>query len=100
LFTGVGFGLIGGLIGGLMRYGLIFGLGYGLIFGLCLALIFGLIFGLKYGGTACIQHFTLRQLLHEKGRIPQNYTRFLDFVSDRLLMKKSGVVMSFSIVCF
>lgn len=52
--------------------------------------ILGLIFGLKYGGAACIQHFTLRQMLHKKGRIPWNYAKFLDFASDRLLMKKVG----------
>nr|WP_277879051.1 NACHT domain-containing protein [Leptolyngbya sp. FACHB-711] len=89
LFIGLIYGLIYGLI-----FGLIFGPIYGLIDGLCLVLIYGLIlglvFGLKYGGIACIQHLTLRQLLHEKGRIPQNYAKFLDFASDRLLMKKIG----------
>ena len=55
-----------------------------------LGLIGGLVFGLKYGGSACIQHFTLRQILHKKNRIPWDYAKFLDFASDRLLMKKVG----------
>nr|WP_277879171.1 NACHT domain-containing protein [Leptolyngbya sp. FACHB-711] len=87
------FGLIGGLIGGLI-FGLIGGLSVGLSVGwysgLIGGLIFVLLFGLKYGGVACIQHFILRQMLYQKGRIPWNYAKFLDFASDRLLMKKIG----------
>jgi len=78
-------GPIGGLIGGTM-----FGLIKGWLFLLPTGLIFGLIFGLKYGGVACIQHFTLRQMLYQKGRIPWNYAKFLDFASERLLTKKVG----------
>ncbi len=86
-----------------LRNCLIIGLIFGLIFGLISSIInqpdicrlidgsvLGLIFGLRYGGAACIQHFTLRQVLHKKGRIPWNYAKFLDFASDRLLMKKIG----------
>ena len=73
-----------------LRNSLFIGLIFGLIFGLIDGLIGGLIDGLKYGGVACIQHFSLRQLLHRKDRIPQNYAKFLDFASDRLLMKKIG----------
>jgi len=29
-------------------------------------------------------------MLHQKGRLPWNYAKFLDFTSDRLLMKKVG----------
>ena len=86
-----------GVIGGLL-FGLIFGsiaklfipnqpvVGVGVIGGL----IFGLIFGLKYGGAASTEHFTLRQILYRKGRIPWNYAKFLDFAADRLLIKKVG----------
>jgi hypothetical protein len=52
--------------------------------------ILGLIFGLKYGEAARVQHFTLRQILHRKNRMPWNYAKFLDFAADRLLMKKIG----------
>jgi hypothetical protein len=66
----------------------------GLFFGLIIApdvgLVFALLGGLKYGGAACIQHFTLRRMLFKKGRIPWNYAKFLDFASERLLMKKVG----------
>jgi MFS family permease len=58
----------------------------GLVFGP----IGGLISGLKYGGAACIQHFILRQMLHQKVHIPRNYAKFLDFASNRRLMKKIG----------
>jgi hypothetical protein len=50
----------------------------------------GPIFGLIYGGGACIQHFSLRLILYKKDRIPWNYARFLDYSSERLLMKKVG----------
>jgi energy-coupling factor transporter ATP-binding protein EcfA2 len=50
----------------------------------------GPIFGLVYGGGACIQHFNLRLILYKKDRIPWNYARFLDYASERLLMKKVG----------
>jgi hypothetical protein len=79
--VGVGVGLIATLISELMHLK-----GGGFFYGP----IFGLILGLKYGGIACIQHFTLRRMLYKKGRIPWNYAKFLDFASDRLLMKKVG----------
>ena len=62
----------------------------GLIAGLIAGLIVGLINGLKYGGGAVIQHFALRLVLYKKGHIPWNYAKFLNFASDRLLMKKVG----------
>lgn len=61
-----------------------------LTFGVLGGLIGGLIGGVKYGGAACIQHFNLRWMLHQKGRIPWNYAKFLDFASDRRLMEKVG----------
>lgn len=93
LVIGLGAGLMGGLIGGIIGW-LVLGQIYGAIGGLTRGLILGLIGGpfaaLKYGGSACIQHFSLRYMLHQKGRIPWNYARFLDFASARLLMKKVG----------
>ncbi len=92
--------------------GLIFGLIFGSILGFSVALIggldtglrvgsifgfnVGLIFGLRNGGTTCIQHFNLRRILYGKGRIPWNYARFLDYVSESLLMKKVGSAYLFS----
>ena len=57
---------------------------------LSVGLIGGFLVGLRYGGTTCIQHFNLRRILYRKGRIPWNYARFLDYTSERLLMKKVG----------
>ncbi|MGF1482226.1 MAG: NACHT domain-containing protein [Cyanophyceae cyanobacterium] len=50
-------------------------------------LILGLLFG---GGMACIQHVNLRLILWAKGLIPRNLAHFLDYASERLLMKKVG----------
>jgi hypothetical protein len=79
------FGITTGLIFGVGR-GIKFGLSNGIVSGLCALLVFSLFFG----GEACIQHFTLRLMLFQKGRIPWNYAKFLDFAADRLLMKKVG----------
>ena len=54
----------------------------GLFFGL-IALIFG-------GGKACIQHFTLRLILYRNGYIPWNYSRFLDYATERIFLQKVG----------
>ena len=88
-------GLYGALINGLIA-GLIFGLAdddvmiFGLAEGFNLGLIGGLISWMFNGGATCIQHFNLRLILDCKGRIPWNYARFLDYASERLLMKKVG----------
>ncbi|MBD1887688.1 NACHT domain-containing protein [Microcoleus vaginatus] len=68
---------------------LIFGLIGGLTGGLTVGLQ-GLNAGLLSGGIACIQHFILRWMLYQKNRIPWNYEKFLDFASERQLMKKVG----------
>ena len=85
-------GLIGGLIYGLILAPLgLLGSAEGVIIvGLFGWLLGGLIFGLKNGGATCIKHFNLRRILYRKGRIPWNYARFLDYATDRLLMKKVG----------
>jgi hypothetical protein len=57
-------------------------LGFGLIGGL-----FGAITG---GGSACIQHFSLRLLLYHKKYAPWNYARFLDYATERLFLQKVG----------
>lgn len=51
---------------------------------------FGVIGGMLNGGATGIQHFNLRLILDRRGRIPWNYARFLDYASDRLLIKKVG----------
>jgi GTPase SAR1 family protein len=78
-------GLISGLITGIC-FGLIAGLKTGLIVGLGV----GLAFGLKYGGLDFISHFTLRFILYRDGSVPWNYRHFLDYASERILLRKVG----------
>jgi hypothetical protein len=49
-----------------------------------------LICGLMGGGTACIQHFGLRLMLYCNRYIPWNYTRFLNYATERLFLQKVG----------
>ena len=96
LIAGLVFGLVFGLIGG-SSFGLIFGLSgltgliYGLIFGLFFGLTAGLASaGLRYGWSSAIRHIVLRFLLYTNGSIPRNYTRFLDYSSERIFLRKVG----------
>jgi hypothetical protein len=53
--------------------------------------LFGLSFGLiAGGGEACIKHFILRVILYYSGSIPWNYTRFLDYATERIFLQKVG----------
>ena len=94
--VGVTAGLLGFLIGGVCGgyvsgvrdpYSLwIIVLTYGLIVGP----ITGLVSGLRSGGIACIEHVALRLLLRVTGSIPWNYSRFLDYAAERILLRKVG----------
>ncbi len=42
------------------------------------------------GGLACIQHLVLRVLLWQTKCAPWNYPRFLDYASERILLRKVG----------
>ncbi|MEM8860311.1 MAG: NACHT domain-containing protein, partial [Chloroflexota bacterium] len=53
-------------------------------------LIVTMLGGLICGGSACLRHFTLRLILYYQGNIPWNYSRFLDYATDRLFMQKVG----------
>ena len=97
LFVGLIFWLIFGLGIGLfavLNFGLSSGLSFllsgGLILGLGIMLYVVQNVGLLNGGATCIKHYNLRRILFRKGRIPQNYADFLDYASDRRLMKKVG----------
>jgi len=61
-----------------------------LTFGLIFGLVFGLFGGLIGGGDAFIQHFVLRFLLWRAGYLPWNYPHFLDYATDRILLRKVG----------
>jgi DNA polymerase III delta prime subunit len=49
-----------------------------------------LAFGLAYGGAAYVQHFVLRFLLWCARLVPFNYARFLDYATERVLLRKVG----------
>ena len=97
LFAGLLFGPIGGLASGLVA-GLAFGLigrlpewpilavGFSIVFTLILTLQFALI----RGGTACIEHAILRWFLWRKRCIPLDYTNFLEFAAERILLRRVG----------
>jgi eukaryotic-like serine/threonine-protein kinase len=65
----------------------------GLAFGWVVSLMVGLSTGLVGGegsGLVCLQHLILRFILWQSGKTPWNYARFLDRMSDRILLKKVG----------
>ncbi len=52
--------------------------------------IVGLWFGLLNGGVAWIKHFLLRWLLWRDGSIPWDYSAFLNYAAERMLLRKVG----------
>ncbi len=98
LLTGLVFGLIGGLVFFGLSFGLLFKLGStlslslfgGLLFGVIGGLVSGLTVGLANGGAAYIQHITLRLLLWRARSLPWHYVRFLDYATERILLRKVG----------
>jgi uncharacterized protein YjbI with pentapeptide repeats len=84
-------GIICGLSGGLISSAIFWLMNKPLGDGLMLGLVFGLIVGLMFGGgIACIQHLSLRLILYGNGCIPWEYTRFLDYCTERLLLQRVG----------
>jgi hypothetical protein len=98
-------GAVGGLISGLgwwiyhnhsemiwwAKYGTnpLDGLIYVLIVGLMVGLMSSLIGG-DNSGLVCIQHLILRLILWQRGCIPWNYARFLDYATERIFLQKVG----------
>lgn len=87
LIVALGAALSGGLgatIGGALAGGLGGGIGGGLFGG-------GLFGGGPFGGRfAYLQHFILRWLFWSGGCLPWNYVRFLDYATERFLLRKIG----------
>ena len=50
----------------------------------------GTMIGMACGGFTCIQHFTLRLILHHNNYIPWNYAHFLDYAAERIFLQKVG----------
>ncbi|HWS83731.1 MAG TPA: hypothetical protein VN207_05680, partial [Ktedonobacteraceae bacterium] len=79
------FGLPSGLFSGLSQ-----GLPIGLVSGVICGFLFGTFLGLVAGGYACIKHVYLRFLLWCARSIPWDYVQFLDYATERLLLRKVG----------
>jgi hypothetical protein len=62
------------------------GLAWGVGFGIAI----GAVVALRNGGLACLQHVLLRWLLWRSGSIPPNYPHFLDYATERILLRKTG----------
>ncbi len=58
---------------------------------ICLGVVVGILAGLcanEGGGVVCLQHFILRVILYLKGSIPWNYAKFLNYATERILLRK------------
>jgi hypothetical protein len=94
LLAGLAFGLIVGPILGviLWQIGGRVGnaTGHAVAVGLFLGPFFGLIVGGFAGGLFALRHFSVRLLLWMYRAAPLNYVRFLDYASERLILRKVG----------
>ena len=92
-FASTSIGIMTALVVGLfvsLFFGLFYGPIKGLLYGLIYGFLFGAIFALRNGGFACIQHVILRLFLWRSQYIPLNYPHFLDYASERILLRKVG----------
>jgi hypothetical protein len=85
MYNSISIGLITWLFTGLI-IGLATDVSYGLFYGL----YFGLVMGLQYGGDAAIKHGVLRLFLWRAKFVPWNYIRFLDYTTERILLRRVG----------
>jgi hypothetical protein len=53
-------------------------------------LLGGLHVGLAYGGAACLQHYVIRATLVHVTAAPRQYEKFLEAMTHRLLLRRSG----------
>jgi hypothetical protein len=84
----IGCVIFGSIFG--LSVGLIFGLSVGLSVGLTFGLIFGLVLGLNRGGSAAVQHYSLRLTLWLCRYTPIRFIKFLDYCPTLILLKKVG----------
>lgn len=77
-----------------LKNSMIIGIGGGLVLGLLFGWLNGLWAGFVlwfiYGGDFLIRHFLLRIFLNKSGKTPWRYIRFLDYASERVLLRKIG----------
>jgi hypothetical protein len=89
-FIGIAvFGITGEVIVRLFG-GLQVGMTYALIGGVVFGTLYGLIIGLNYGGDFFLNNFILRVILLRSGNLPQKYSHFLDYASERILVRRKG----------
>ncbi len=50
----------------------------------------GLAVGLVFGGAACLQHYRVRASLVRAKVAPRRYGQFLEAMTERLLLRRSG----------
>lgn len=77
-----------------LKNSMIIGIGSGLVFGFLLGWLNGLMMGFTlwfiYGGDFLTRHSLLRIFLNNGGQTPWRYIRFLDYASERVLLRKIG----------
>ena len=96
VFAALLFGVLGGIASGLIS-GLAFGLA-GIegwqVLGIGFMIVFGVIFAfhflILYGEIAVIEHYVLRWYLWRRGSIPWNYIAFLNYATERILLRRIG----------
>lgn len=62
---------------------------FGIIAGMIVGMVMGLV-GAEGSGVIVLQHFVLRLLLRQQGRLPWNYSQFLDGCTNRILLQRVG----------
>jgi hypothetical protein len=90
-FVGLSAGLIFGAFAALF-----FGSRAGVVAGLSWGLAWGAAAGLMFGGAACLQHYVIRLWLVRKGVACWHYGPFLEAMTERLLMRRSGSAFLFT----
>lgn len=91
------FGLVGSLISAVtsaFAFGVIGELSNWFALSTGFAIFFGLLFALHFltihGGIACLEHYLLRWYFQRAGYMPWNSIDFLDYASERVLLRKVG----------
>ena len=75
-----------GFVAGLVGMSFVFSV----FFGVAGAILAPIMLGFIFGWLACIEHLILRLLFWRMGATPGNYVRFLDFATNRILLRKVG----------
>ncbi|PYV76159.1 MAG: hypothetical protein DMG96_14990 [Acidobacteria bacterium] len=69
---------------------LIVAIAVGPLGGIFTGLILGLLGGLIFGGLFCLRHLVLRLVLWVSGGSPSSFVSFLNYATDRLLLRRIG----------